>query len=198
MDGIGNIFGTTASTVFELSPNGNGDWNSSVVHTFVGGPHDGSAPAGTVTVEGYGGDDNVFGATYAGGSKNLGTVYKLSPGTGKNKGTWVERIIHSFKGYPNDGSGPDSGVGYRGNFYGTTVNGGEYGYGTVFWIEVYGAVGERPRYYEWTLLNFNGADGASPYDSLIMDSNYNLYGTASSGGSSGAGVVFEVTSPEVQ
>jgi uncharacterized repeat protein (TIGR03803 family) len=198
MDELGNIFGTTSSTVFELSPNGNGGWNSSVLHTFAGGPHDGSAPVGTLAIQGYGRNQSLFGATYAGGAKNFGTVYELSNGKGKYKGTWVERIIHSFKGFPNDGSGPANSVGYSFNLYGTTLNGGEYGYGTVFWIEAIEAIGEGPRYYEWPLLNFNGAGGSSPCDSLILESDENLYGTASTGGSSGAGVVFKVPSPLVQ
>jgi uncharacterized repeat protein (TIGR03803 family) len=194
MDATGNIFGTTSSAVFELSPNGNGGWNSSVVHTFAGGPKDGSGPVGTVVVEEFGSYQLVFGATYAGGAKNLGTAYVLSPGEGKNKGTWVEKIAHSFKGYPDDGSGPGAGIAVSGNFWGTTVDGGEYNYGTVFAIYRIGEF-RRILYREQVLLNFNGADGASPYDSLILDSAGNLYGTASGGGSSGAGVVFEVTSP---
>jgi uncharacterized repeat protein (TIGR03803 family) len=48
-------------------------------------------------------------------------------------------------------------------------------------------------YKEKVLWSFNGADGAAPGDSLILDSAGNLYGTTQVGGSSSAGVVFEVT-----
>jgi uncharacterized repeat protein (TIGR03803 family) len=188
MDAAGNIFGITSSTVFELSPNGNGGWNSSVVHTFAGGPKDGSGPQGTLVVA-YG---DIYGTTYAGGARNFGTVYKLSPGKGKSKGTWTERILHSFQGYPNDGSGPGAGIAFNGNLYGTTVNGGEYDNGTVFWIFVIGEF-RKKIYREQVLWSFNGTDGAYPSDTPILDSAGNLYGTTQTGGSSGVGVVFQLT-----
>ena len=75
-----------------------------------------------------------------------------------------------------------------GNIYGTTVNGGKYGRGTVFEL-----VAARGVYPEKILRNFNDKDGANPYDSLIVDGAGNLYGTTQSGGSIGAGVAFEVT-----
>jgi uncharacterized repeat protein (TIGR03803 family) len=43
------------------------------------------------------------------------------------------------------------------------------------------------------LHNFTGSDGASPYAGVILDANGNLYGTASAGGGSGDGVVFELS-----
>jgi len=91
MDIPGNIFGATSSTVFELSPNGKGGWNSNVIHSFTGAPKDGSLATGTPVLDGAG---NVYGTTFYGGSKNYGTVYKLSPG---KKGKWTKRILHSFK-----------------------------------------------------------------------------------------------------
>jgi uncharacterized repeat protein (TIGR03803 family) len=188
LDADGNIFGTTSSTVFELSLNGNGDWSASVIHTFAGGPKDGSGPVGTLVFWG-----GIYGATYAGGTRNFGTVYKLT--FVKKNGTWVERILHSFRGYPDDGGGPGAGIAFRGNLYGTTVNGGEYSYGTVFWIVPVTPIGERTRYYEQVLWSFNGTDGASPTDAPILDSAGNTYGTTQAGGSSGVGVVFEVTPP---
>ena len=73
------------------------------------------------------------------------------------------------------------------NLYGTTVNGGAYGYGTVYELT-------RPKTnYKPTLLwSFNGTDGANPYGSLIRDGAGNLYGTTQYGGANGAGVVFKV------
>jgi uncharacterized repeat protein (TIGR03803 family) len=44
-----------------------------------------------------------------------------------------------------------------------------------------------------TLLNFDGTNGSSPTRSLIQGVNGNLYGTTPSGGKSGEGTVFEIT-----
>jgi hypothetical protein len=38
-----------------------------------------------------------------------------------------------------------------------------------------------------------GSDGGMPYDGLILDRNGNLYGTDSTAGAGGQGVVFEIT-----
>jgi uncharacterized repeat protein (TIGR03803 family) len=191
MDAAGNIFGANASTVFQLSPNGNGGWNPTVIHTFTGGPKDGSDPQGTPVLDQAG---NLYGTTAYGGAKNLGTVYKLIPG---KRGKWTEKILHSFKGGPKDGGGPVSGIALdiAGNLYGTTQSGGKCsnpaeGYGTVF--ELAAPVG-KGSYKEKILWNFNGTDGLGPTDSLVLDSAGNLYGTTVYGGTLNVGVVFEVT-----
>jgi uncharacterized repeat protein (TIGR03803 family) len=189
MDPAGDIFGAWLnedSTVFELSPIG----NLTEIHTFTGAPKDGSDAEGTPVLDQAG---NLYGTTLLGGAKNLGTVYKLSPvKKGKKKGEWTEKILYSFKG-GKDGCGPTAGIvfGAAGNIYGTTTwCGYENMSGTVF--ELVAPVG-KGGYKEKVLLGFNGTGGAKPYGSLILDSAGNLYGTASRGGSSGWGVVFEVT-----
>ena len=74
-----------------------------------------------------------------------------------------------------------------GNLYGTTWMGGASGDGTVF--EVAQGSGTIT-----TLASFNGANGANPYATLIMDGNGNLYGTTGYGGEGGYnhGTVFEL------
>ncbi len=47
---------------------------------------------------------------------------------------------------------------------------------------------------ETVLYRFAGADGAIPIASLVLDAKGNIYGTTYSGGRSGYGTVFEVTS----
>jgi uncharacterized repeat protein (TIGR03803 family) len=188
MNAAGNIFGATNSTVFELSPNGSGGWNPTVIHTFAGPPKDGSGTRGTPLLDQAG---NLYGTTLGGGAYSNGTVYKLSPG--KN-GEWTERILHSFKG-GKDGSNPRAGIvlDTAGNIYGTTVGGGKYGAGTVF--ELVALIGSGG-YRKMALWNFSGPDGDQPESSLILDSAGNLYGTTYEGGSDGYygyGVVFEVT-----
>jgi uncharacterized repeat protein (TIGR03803 family) len=155
-----------------------------VIHTFAGYPNDGIDADGTLVLDQAG---NLYGTTYAGGAANNGTVYKLSPG---RNGEWSEKILHSFAG-GTDGANPVAGVVLdgRGNIYGTTALGGSNNLGTVFELAAHGK-----SHYKYTVLwTFNGTDGTNPYSIPVLDSACNLYGTAASGGSSGAGVVFEVT-----
>jgi uncharacterized repeat protein (TIGR03803 family) len=97
-----------------------------------------------------------------------------------------ESVIHRFKPFPF-GANPYSGVlgDASGNFYGTTVNGGDYGAGVVYKVSASGQA---------TVLHHfsGGADGGNPYAAPIGDSLGNLYGTAYSGGPAGYGVVYEI------
>ena len=83
-----------------------------------------------------------------------------------------------------------------GNFYGTTLYGGNdpSGAGTVFELTPSTPAGE---WTESVLWNFgDDADGAGLNAGLIIDTSGNLYGTTSGGGTSGAnGTVFELTPP---
>jgi uncharacterized repeat protein (TIGR03803 family) len=125
MDQNGNFYGTTSScgtsslgTVWKVSASG----NESVLHSFAGGTADGEYPLAGVIVDANG---NVYGNTETGGSSNLGTVYKISPG-----GTF--RLVHSFAG--TDGKYPYGSFvrNAKGTLFGTALNGGTIGYGTVW------------------------------------------------------------------
>ena len=184
MDAAGNIYGATSSTVFELSPNGNGGWNPTIIHTFAGYPYDGTIAEGTPVLDQFG---NLYGTTYGGGIYNRGTVYVLSRG---QNGEWTEKILYSFQGGKN-GANPAAGIVFdaAGNIYGTTALEGSNGHGTVFELAALGG----SHYQQIVLWTFNGTDGEGPLGSLILDNASNLYGTTNSGGSSNAGTVFEVT-----
>jgi uncharacterized repeat protein (TIGR03803 family) len=99
-------------------------------------------------------------------------------------------VIHSF-GNGKDGFWPFSALitDAVGNLYGTTEEGGIYGYGIVFELSPQ----KNGRWRETVLHNFNGLDGANPAAGLVMDTEGNLYGTTMNGGASDYGVVFEVT-----
>ena len=79
-----------------------------------------------------------------------------------------------------------------GNLYGTTANGGAYGFGTVFELSSDGT--------ETVLYSFGGspADGSYPYAGLIRDAAGNFYGTTEYGGAYGNGTVFELATTGVE
>jgi uncharacterized repeat protein (TIGR03803 family) len=76
--------------------------------------------------------------------------------------------------------------------YGTTANGGAYGYGIAYKV-VPGAHGE---WTETVLHSFCSVpycpDGAFPWGPVVLDLAGNLYGTAGGGGAFSRGVVFEI------
>src|SRR5665647_396391 len=105
--------------------------------------------------------------------------------------------LHSFTLLNNstnsDGANPWAGLILSGNtLYGTAPSGGSSGYGTVFAVNTNGT--GFTNLYNFTAAPdplYTNSDGAYPYGGLILSGN-TLYGTASSGGSSGAGTVFAV------
>jgi uncharacterized repeat protein (TIGR03803 family) len=109
----------------------------------------------------------------------------------------TETVLYNFCSQPNcsDGANPQSNLiaDAAGNFYGTTVNGGLFGYGTVFELSPNGSGG----WNETVLYSFTGgADGANPVAPVIFDSAGNLYGTTEYLGPSFSGSVFQLSPKE--
>jgi len=165
----------------------------SVIHNFSGG-QDGATPYAGLTLDKAG---NFYGTTVAGGSKALGTVYRLK----RSGSNWVADGLYSFRGGASDGSGPLTRVifGPDGSLYGTTSLGGlqtcgGLGCGMVFQLRP-PATFCRSVTCPWaeTVLHFfEGApDGEFPAGELILDMAGNLYGTTVLGG--GSGTVYELT-----
>ena len=102
--------------------------------------------------------------------------------------------IYSFVG-GNDGEYLDTELvmGSAGNLYGTTVQGGIHGSGTVFQLAPSGSGWTHTVLYSFT----GGADGGEPYKGVTLDAQGNLYGTAVTGGGGacegGCGVVYKLT-----
>jgi uncharacterized repeat protein (TIGR03803 family) len=97
-----------------------GVWKSKTIHMFKGsGAGDGSGPRAQLLFDAQG---SLYGTTQMGGTKNLGTVFRLSP---TKTGGWKETVLYQFQG-GNDGDDPDGGVvlDAQGNRYGTTSSGG--------------------------------------------------------------------------
>ena len=178
----GNFYGTTSKggantdgIVFRISPGG----SLTNLHTFNG--TDGADAQWGPLVQG--GDGNFYGVTSAGGSNNLGNVYRIS-----SNGTFAN--LYSFSG--SDGRSPDGGLvqGTDGNFYGTASGGGPNGGGTLFRITPAGIL---TNLYSFT----GGIDGGNP-TSLVQGSDGNFYGTTFQGGDSthcsgGCGTIFRIT-----
>ena len=185
-DQSGRLYATTNQggaygygTVFQLTPNGDGSWTESVLHSFSG--TDGSKPIAGLIFDGAG---NLYGTTTAGGAYDSGTVFELTP---NGDGTWTENVIHSFSG--GDGSSPTANLIFdsAGNLYGTTLYGGD-GDGTAFRLAPNG----DGSWTEIVLHSFHSADGGLPWWGMIFDKAGNLYGTTWLGGAYGGGTVFRL------
>ncbi len=113
-------------------------------------------------------------------------VYKLH----QENGVWKIQPLQIWAA----GDGPYAGVilDAAGNIYGTTMQGGSNGLGTVFEL-VAGRYTTVKNYRLKVLWNFGGPDGSTPISSLTLDGAGNLYGATAFGGSVGYGTIFEVT-----
>lgn len=104
------------------------------------------------------------------------------------------QIIYSLAG-ENDGEYTDTDlvVDSAGNLYGTSVQGGASGGGTVFQLSPSGTGWTHSVLYSFT----GGTDGGEPYKGVTLDSDGNLYGTAVTGGGGfcegGCGVAYKLT-----
>lgn len=160
-------------TLFKVSPKG----AHTLLYAFTGGA-DGADPYGENLILDKAG--NLFGTGYSGGTSEEGVVFELSA-------SGTESVLYSFTG-GTDGGRPYAGVveDKQGNFYGTTMQGGAFGLGTVYKL--------TPTGTETVLHSFaGGSDGATPHGGVILDNKGNLYGTTADGGSANAGIVFKVS-----
>ena len=193
IDGAGNLYGTTFDggaygygMVFEFSPAVGGGWVKHVLHSFNNNGVDGVNPLGLggLVLDPSG---NIYGTTLNGGANGYGAVFEVVPRAG---GGWSERILYSFAAVP-DAQFPFAGLARdpAGNLYGTTLEGGASGIGTVFQLRFSaGAWFERVLHS----FSFGPGDGNAPAAELVLDSHGNLYGTTPGGGASSDGVVFEL------
>ncbi|MBZ5571526.1 MAG: hypothetical protein LAO09_06590 [Acidobacteriia bacterium] len=139
-----------------------------VLHTFDN--EDGRPPYSLIESA----DGNLYGAAVYGGPNNYGALFKIAP-----SGQFTS--LYSFCTQPGcaDGSYPTGLIqGNDGNFYGTTLAGGDVtacsqGCGTIFKITPQGSL--------TGLHNFEYTDGGNPQPGLIQATNGILYGAANSG-----------------
>lgn len=190
-DAAENLYGVTLSgglyewgTVYTLAPDG----TETVLHAFTDGG-DGAWPVGGLITDDMG---NFYGTTDAGGDScgqndwGCGTLFRLTP-----DGTFS--VLYTFTG-GNDGALPNGPliVDAKGDFYGTTSQGGQCGNnlggcGTIFKLAPDGTL--------QVLHTFAGAnDGSYPAAGLLKGGDGYLYGTTSEGGvgSCSCGTVFRI------
>jgi len=190
-DKKGNLYGTTYQggnttaygVVFELTLSGS-TWSETVLHPFAGGTSDGAYPETGLVMDASG---NLYGTTYEGGTYNEGVVFKLT----KSGNTWTETILHSFAGYPKDGSYPLGNLVFdsSGNLYGTTYYGGSHNYGTAFIMTQ-----SKGKWTEKVMHGFAASgDGYYPLGVLVVGKDGYFYGTTEYGGATyNAGTVYEL------
>lgn len=201
LDAAGNLYGTNyyggadgLGYVFELSPGSGGYWTLTHLHDFTGS--DGASPGVTVTMDAAG---NLYGTTEAGGgstqcTSGCGVAFKLT----NSGGVWTETVLHAFKGPEGSNLQGTLTMDTAGNLYGTAIAGGAAGAGVVFEISpTSGGWKTRDLY----AFKSGAADGAAPYENLLLDASGNLYGTTWSGGGgdcsvltdAGCGTAFKLT-----
>ena len=177
-DHADNLYGTTnnggstnGGTVYELTQSG-GSWTLTDIHVFA--PiSDGFNPEGGVVMDASG---NLYGTTEYGGSNDDGTVFELSP----SENGWTEHILYSFQN-ESDGGHPGTSLtlDQAGNLYGTA--------GPVL-FELTPSTGGN-----WSFnVIYNLGTQSRSATGMTLDNAGNLYGTTFTGGSHGAGSVFEL------
>jgi len=206
-DKAGDLYGTTPQggsfgqgVVYQLVPGSGGTWAENILHNFTGGTDGGYPNHPDLVFDSAG---NLYGSAatggqgscpFFGGTSTCGTLFKLTPQTG---GTWDFTVIHSFTG--TDGADDEGTLVFdkSGNLYGTTYDGGTYGYGVVFKLIPHA----NGKWGEQVLHEFRGGgDGNGAIGGVIFDSAGNLYGTTAYGGNSecgvdspiGCGIVYEL------
>lgn len=134
-----------------------------------------------------GSDGALYGTTYAGGSNNVGTVFKL------NKDGSGYLPLRHFSTTGGSGQFPRGALleATDGWLYGATYGGGQYSAGTVF------KMGKDGNGF-LTLRSFFGIqtkkiDARNPVAGLVEGSDGTLYGTSYNGGTNGMGAVFSIS-----
>lgn len=175
--------------IYQMDPNGD---NFKVLYSFKGGEDSsGFNSHGQLTLGPNG--TNFYGMTREGGirtssyTSGCGVVFALN----NFATTPTYEVVHEFGSFSGDGIFPEHGfltlVGST--LYGMTADGGSYGKGTIFSIDLANS-------NTYTILHSFGesgtTDGSSPAGSLILSKQNVLYGLTCHGGVNGMGTIFQI------
>jgi len=212
LDRAGNLYGTASGggsgygSVYRLAHRGSG-WTLNPLYNFQGGT-DGATPVAAVV---FGPDGSLYGTTEYGGTPGhcyyttgCGTVFNLKPPPTRPNSVfspWIETVLHRFDLGYGDGVTPLGEVAFdaAGNLFGTaSISGGgcdgvDCGgcqfCGIVYQMTPSGGSWSYDVFYRF--LDWD--NGASPESGLLIDQTGNLYGTNSTGGDCGFGMIFGLT-----
>jgi uncharacterized repeat protein (TIGR03803 family) len=203
-DSMGNYYGTTVGggtynggTIFELSRNSKGVWQSTILYNFGSYTYDGTSPYAGVIFDSSG---NLYGTTWRGGTLGGGTVFELSPA---GSGAWTEKILYSFPSILSgayNASQPTTSLVFdsSGNLYGTSYGGESPEYcGTAYELSP-SSSGTWSESLIHSFCGNGGNDGSFPTGPLIVDKSGNLYGVTHQGNDAGQylnGTVYELSPP---
>jgi uncharacterized repeat protein (TIGR03803 family) len=201
-DSAGHLYGTLSTggvngggSVFALTQKtGRGKWTMHSIYNFCAelNCRDGSVPARSGLIADA--DGNLYGTTFAGGAKDRGVFFKLTPNP--NRKHWILTVLYDFCSHNSactDGGSPQGTLAYQGQAQGLPYDGVSTLYGAA---EQYGAHGQgtvfslSPAQGAWrlkVLYAFCGeqggpdcSDGMGPYG-VTLDPAGNLYGVANGG-----------------
>jgi uncharacterized repeat protein (TIGR03803 family) len=203
-DSKGNLYGMTRDNgaeiccglVYKLTPPpaGGTTWTETIIYGFKEDGSEGAYPDGGLAMDSAG---NLYGSTQFGGAAGGGTVFMLSP-PAAGATLWTHTILYSFPGRVDDGANPNGNLllDPSGTLLGTTLNGGAFGFGTVF--EIVPPTSSNPSWTENAIHYFesdatDAHDGASPNGGLVGRVGQ-VFGTTRIGGAANSccGMVFEL------
>ena len=187
--------GAGNGTVFALNTNGTGFTNLYSFTATAGTNYtnsDGAFPRAVLILSG----DTLYGMASQGGSAGNGTVFALDT-NGSGFTNLYNFTATAGSNYTNsDGAYPFAGLILSGDtLYGTALQGGGAGNGTVFALNTSGSA--FTNLYSFTATagtNSTNSDGAFSRAVLILSGD-TLYGTAFQGGGAGNGTVFALSLP---
>ncbi len=168
--------GGTSNTgiIFSIKTDGT---SFTLLHSFTGGSTDGVNPYGSLILA----DGLIYGMTYQGGPSNEGIIFSMNiDGTGFTD-------MHDFNTGSTDGITPYGSLAFSdGVLYGMTYQGGANNYGIAFSINPDGS-----NFTDIHDFNNSSTDGANPYGDILVSGGV-LYGTTTTGGANGYGIIFSM------